>query len=359
MTQTSESLLTLLENLIRFPTTSDNINALEDCANFICDYFRNTPLHVEVLSSEGVPSVVVTKQTKKPKVFLCGHFDVVKGSSDQFVPRRDGTRLYGRGALDMKSGVAVLMMLMKDLAHTDHDVGLMLTGDEEVGGWNGTQYVLNSGYSCEVAILPDGGFDIHRVTTRQKGACFFTLRAEGKSAHGSRPWEGDNAIEKLIGAIQRVQTLFPLSINTSDRWINTLTISQIQGGVSMNAVPETATVSCDVRFIEGFTPEKIINLVRDVLPKGIILEEKICGPMVELDTDNTYVVKFFEAIKKHGRDPVFDSAYGSSDARFFPPEIPVIISQPYGTGHHSADEWVDMESIGEYYKLLRTYLDGV
>src|SRR3989339_346824 len=123
-----DHLQTLLD-LIRFKTTHDRGTELQTCADYIASFFEGTGLTIERIVHSGVPSVVITKGTKTPRVFLSGHFDVVPADEDQFEPVIDGDKLFGRGAFDMKSGVAVMMHLMKAMAETSHDVGLMLTGD--------------------------------------------------------------------------------------------------------------------------------------------------------------------------------------------------------------------------------------
>jgi succinyl-diaminopimelate desuccinylase len=155
-----------------------------------------------------------------------------------------------------------------------------------------------------------------------------------------------------------VQALHTPATPENNYWVNTVTVSQIFGGSSMNMVPPSATATCDIRFTEDTTPEKIIADIRHVVPENISVKEKAVGPMVVLDIDHALVKPFVRAIESHHRQPEFVVAHGSSDARFFTPyHIPVIMSQPVGGGHHGSGEWVEIASIEDYYNILRTYIE--
>ena len=355
-----EELVSLTEQLMRFRSTNENLEGLKGCADFINEYFVDSGLTIQRHFKERVPSLVVTKNsTKTPKVFLVGHFDVLAGKDEQFKPRRDDGRLHGRGALDMKSGVAVIMQIIKDLATTNHDVGLMLTGDEERGGAHGVGHLIEDGYSSKVAIIPDGGLDVNRIVQKEKGLLWFTLVAKGKRAHSAYPWRGENAARKLTAVIDKVASLFhPLTEHPEDHWVTTAVLTRLNAGIASNMVPDHARATFDVRYVETDDPNEIMNRVKSVLPDGIELEHEITVVNTNTPLDHFMVKPFLETLKAIGKEPEFILAQASSDARYFAAKnIPSIISQPRGYGHHSHDEWVDMSSIGEYYEVLREYLD--
>jgi succinyl-diaminopimelate desuccinylase len=355
-----DHLVDLTEQLIRFRTTADRPDQLKACADMCAAYFDGTGLTVERIESEGVPSVFVSKAGKQdPRVLLCGHMDVVEGEDDQFTPRREGDRLYGRGCLDMKSGDAVLMALMKDLAATSHDVGLLLTGDEEVGGFHGVGEMLKRGVSCQVALIPDGGLGVDRVVAKEKGILWLRLTAKGRPAHGARPWEGENAVLKLGRCLDTVEKAFmPLEAHPDDHWVATCNVGLITGGHAVNSVPSEASATCDIRFTENDKPADIIRRVKDALPSGIEVTEVINEPYVLVPWDHALVKAYREAIARQGLEAAQALDHGTSDARFFMPRnIPVILSQPLGGNQHAKGEWVDMPSIGRYYDILRDYVE--
>lgn len=358
---TQEALLQTTEDLIAFQTTEDRPEQIRACADYIADFFTGTGLAVERFEHGGIPSVVVTKGIKTPTVFFSGHFDVVPGDPGQFKPIIDGEKLFGRGALDMKSGDAVMMHLMRDLAQTDHSVGLMLTGDEEIGGFNGTAKLLEAGYVSKVAIIPDGGEAAHHVMKGQKGIFRVTLTAYGVNAHGSMPWLGENAISRLVQVLPLIETQFlDLSEHPADHWVTTLNVGRIHGGVATNQVPNVATIHLDIRFPESDTPENIEARIRSVLPEGVEAEFSVLGPAVSVPVEHELARPFFDAIRDCGREPQWGVDHGASDGRFFADHgTLVLISQPDGGNLHAPGEWVHIPSIKFYYDVLRSYVDVV
>lgn len=359
--ENAQALQELTQKLIGFKTTADRPNELRACADFIADYFCDTSLKIERFEKNDISSVIVTKNKKNPKVFLCGHFDVVPADDWQFAPTQKNNRLYGRGALDMKSGDAVMMQLMHDLATTDHDVGLMLTGDEESGGFDGVGALIENGYRCQVAIIPDGGEAVHRVVSKEKGILRIFLETNGQSAHGSTPWLGQSALPLLATAMQLVTDQFmPLLAHPDDHWVSTVNFGKITVGQAANQVPAHARAEGDIRYTETENPEKILERLRAVLPSNVELTTGLIAPPVNVDSRHPLMAAFAEVLKNHGRsfETVLD--HGASDGRFFAAcGIPVIISQPDGAGLHGPEEWVDLPSIELYYQVLRSYLDKI
>lgn len=357
-----EHLVNLTEELIRIRSTHANPEQILHARNVAANYFDDTGLLIEPHIYGGIPSLTITKHTKTPKVFLCGHLDVVDGDDEQFIPRHDGERLYGRGAIDMKSGVAVMMALMKDLARASHDVGLMLVGDEEIGGMHGVKVLLEQGYRPQVAIIPDGGLAVHRIVEKEKGVIWIRLEATGAAAHGSRPWEGINAIERLMEALKKMKALFAdaHTNHPDDHWVSTINIGHIEGGQSVNKVPSTASATCDIRYTEHSNPNLLIEDIKNSLPEHVTLEIKFFEPMTNVDLQHPLVKTFFDVVNQHGRTPEVSHGHGSSDGRFFSAHnIPVLISQPDGANHHAKDEWVHIQSIKEYYDVVHEYIDRV
>lgn len=356
-----QDLLNTTKQLISYKTTHDRQDEIHAICSFVCDFFRHTSLQVTMLEHNGFPSVVVTKGTKTPKVFLSGHLDVVPGSNDQFEPKMQGDRLYGRGALDMKSGNAVMMHLMRDLAQTSHDVGLMLTSDEEIGGFDGTGWLLAQGYRSQVAIIPDGGEAIHNMISKEKGILRVKLTAHGIAAHGSTPWLGRNAIECLLPVISKVLNAFDIrAVQLPNAWVSTVNLGTIHGGDATNQVPDKAMAEFDIRFVETDDPHELIHTFQYLLSEDVEMEATILAQAVSVPLDHPLVVPFANCVTMHGRNVNFTLDHGASDGRFFSElGIPVIISQPDGANLHAPDEWVHIPSIELYYHVLKEYLDNV
>lgn len=314
-------------------------------------------LHCMSFQSEGSPSVIAfTKDTKKPKVLLQAHIDVVPGKANLFnMIERDG-RLYGRGVFDMKFAAACYMQLVEDLKNElgDYDFGIMLTSDEEIGGENGVKYLLEQGYEADVCILPDAG-DSWNIETSCNGVWIMRLGSSGKSAHGSRPWEGQNAIEHLLDALSDIRQLF----GKCEPSKTSLTVSMIEGGAASNQVPDNASATLDMRFRN--TNEKLTRIkeVKSIASKYSLIIESI-GEVecIETDLNEPHVAKFVEiAGKVRGKSIGTIHSYGASDAHYFCEKgIPTILMRPDGGSAHSDEEWIDKEGLLQYYEVIKRYV---
>lgn len=347
------SILDTTRDLIRFRTTPDRPDEIGRCLEYVRDFFRKAGWTVKDFERGGVKSIYVG-DSLSPKVLFAAHLDVVPGEDGQFEPREENGRLYGRGALDMKSGTAALMHLAKDIG-PHGDLGFMLTTDEEIGGFNGTKFLLEQGIRPQVVILPDGGKDWRNIVQKEKGVLWVKLTARGKPAHGSTPWQGENAILKLNRALELVHANFvPTAEHPDDHWVATCNVGKIEGGAAANKIPDTASAVCDIRLTEADEPTKIIDEISKSLPEGVSFEKLLDEPLVFVPQEDPSVVAYAEAIRRQGGAPNFTVDHGSSDARFFTPlKIPVILSQPIGDGHHGKDEWVDIASLKTYQDTVR------
>lgn len=358
-TASKSALLNITQDLIRFRTSTQHPEEMERCMRYISHFFAETSWQVEQITHNGVHSLFISRGTKTPRILLVGHVDVVEADDLQFIPRVEQDRLYGRGSFDMKGAVAVMMQLMKDLTDERVDIGLLLTSDEELGGFNGVGHLLKQGFGADAVILPDGGRAVDRLVIKAKGILWVKLLAHGTSAHGSRPWEGDNAIIKLINGIEQIQTVFtPHTKHAEDHWETTMNVGMIEGGKAVNQVPDTASVRCDIRYTEHDTPDDIVKRLRIVLPSGVDLEVIVHEPMVLVPLDHPFIKKYEDVVHaQYGAPPRYALDHGSSDARFFAAKgIPVIMSQPNGDGLHGPEEWVSIPALQHYYNLLRAYV---
>ena len=184
-----DELIQLTCDLIAIPSTADRPEELQAVIDYAERYARSLPgVHIERCEWAGKPSLVVTlRDTRSPAVMLNAHLDVVPARPEQFRPEvRDG-RIYGRASQDMKGAGAVLLRLLKDLAALDAppDVGFMFVSDEEIGGMDGTGYLLQQGWRCGFFLAAEPT-DLE-ICYEQKGAMWVELRLRGQPAHGSRP----------------------------------------------------------------------------------------------------------------------------------------------------------------------------
>ncbi|HAN10264.1 MAG TPA: hypothetical protein DCP90_06605 [Clostridiales bacterium] len=348
----------ILSKLISFKTLSNNKNEIEKCIEYIKSYMVDTNKNIQEYDYNGVKSLVISNSEGKAfDVIFVVHIDVVPASDELFVLREVGDRLYGRGSFDMKGAVTVTLKLMKNL-ETDKKVALFLTSDEEMGGFNGTKKLLeDEGYRAKVAIVPDGGKDFE-LMTEGKGVLQFKLTANGKAAHSSLLWEGENAIDKLIKIYHKITLKYPNK--SEDEFMTTVNLSMIEGGDAINKVPAKASMYLDIRHIPSQTKESILKYIKEI-DSEVELEIVASGEDYTVNLDNKYVEKYVSTSEAILAQKVkYSKCNSSNDGRFFGKyNIPTIIMNPIGDNYHKDDEYVETESLDKLYDIYVSYIENL
>ncbi|MFB6193303.1 MAG: M20 family metallopeptidase, partial [Candidatus Nanohaloarchaea archaeon] len=335
----------LTEQLVRLETVEGNQKAFEEAFDLIERYLNDFKL--ERFEKGGKTSMLVNYQDK-PEVLLHGHIDVVEADKSQFKPEKSNGRIYGRGAADMKAGVAALVKTMEDLS--SDNVGLLITSDEELGGFKGTGYFVENFELPEFVISAEPCLErFPCIVTEQKGVLQLRLRAEGDEAHASTPQEGVNAAEKLIEKYQGLKAFFP-----EGEYTTTLNLSTVDAGSSTNKVPGTAEAEVDIRYTEEYTADEVIEDVESI--QGLEYEVIARAPMMKTSPDNRYVNSLREAAKDYGEVCVSKENF-ASDARFFTDRgVPAVTIGPSGGNIHGENEYVETRSIFEFAEILKSFL---
>lgn len=354
---------TLFE-LIKIKSVESNPEGLREVANYVLNRLENAPL-VKKWEYGNKPSVFVSLNGRlETKVVFVGHLDVVEGDREQFNSRiEDEDKVFGRGALDMKGPDAVMIELAEDFIKDKDslDVGFLFTTDEEVGSENGVARIIGNGIiSAEFAVIPDGGKDFNLVIAG-KGVLHFKLKCHGRSTHGSRVWEGENAIEKCIAIYERIKRsgLFPEEpCGMEDHWHNTINLGKICGGDSVNRVPDYAEMLIDTRFVPPFTVEEFKNKLREFIPAEVEFEVISYGEPVETPKDNPFLIKMKESVRETlKRDVKFIKEHGATDARFFAKKgIDSVILYPIGGNIHGKNEWVSLKSLEDLFIIFKKFI---
>jgi acetylornithine deacetylase/succinyl-diaminopimelate desuccinylase-like protein len=350
------STLTILKKLIDIPTVTGDHKANKQALDYIDNFLQTRGLVVERLTVNGFESLVATTAgTKTPDLLLAGHIDVVPAPEAMFALHEKDGKLYGRGTFDMKFAIATYLNIIDQLKGSikEYSLGVMITTEEEFGGMNGTNVLVGRGYVPKVCILPDGGDDWH-IETFAKSRWGGQIITYGKAAHGSRPWEGDNAIDKLMNLLAELKPLF--GQQPTD---NTMTISEITGGEAINQVPSFAQASLDLRLMGNDEYDRIYKAINAICSKyGATLTTEIYAQPCINSLDNPYIAEFVKLIEQHTGTRVEGTiSYGATDGRYFSAVgVPCIIVRPPGGGHHGPDEWIDAASLPVFEAILREYI---
>jgi succinyl-diaminopimelate desuccinylase len=349
----------LAERLITYDTST--LQGMQSAAGFVKGWLEARDVEVTGTMHNGRPVLAATVgPATAPTIVLHGHLDVVPARPEQFSSRVDGDRLFGRGAYDMKGGLAAMMLAVHDLAKQEgvrvHFVCVADEESEEVEQ-RGSDYLVEQGYIGDFAITGEPT-DMH-IGIQAKGVLAMRIEVTGKAAHGSTPWIGDNAVLKAIDVFRQIEIL-PFARESSDLFDRpSINLGRIVGGDALNKVPDLCAIDVDVRYLPGQSADEIRAAV-DELPDARVVKVFHRHPAI-VDRDNPFVQALGEAIARVappegeqlsvGRD-------GASDAiSFLEAGVPAVEFGPYGAGHHGPEEWVSIRSLGEYRRALVEFVN--
>lgn len=361
-------MIELLKKLVSFRSTADNPEEIQKGFQYIASLFDEQRFGSKLLEKNGKYSLLVSfkgKDPLKPKILLNGHFDVVPAEDDsQYQLRIEGNKGFGRGTVDMKGMVTVLIVVMLELGKKGNhpDVALLLNGDEEVGGENGAGYCAKElGMKPQFLLCADGPDEQRfKITTKEKGVLWLELIAKGKTAHGAYPWLGENAVDKLIDAIQKVTGF--VGAMKPEAWKSTLNVGVIEtDNKTPNKVPSGARAVVDIRFTEELAkiPEELAAKIQNLVPKvQVRILEK--GSLLRIEETNPFLQQFKEVAERvMGKEVPFAFEHGATDARYFVEiGVPCAVFGAVGGNMHAAGEWVDLESLEISKQILNEFLRG-
>jgi succinyl-diaminopimelate desuccinylase len=353
----------LAERLITYETSS--VDGLRAAAGFVKGWLEARDVRVIDRDHEGLPVVLASSgppaEAGAPVVVLHGHVDVVPGYPEQFEPRLEGDRLYGRGAYDMKGALAAMMLATRDAMDQDAvRVIFVCVPDEESDDID-----KRSIDALIPTILKDSDFaitgepnDLH-IGVQAKGVLAVRVRVLGTAAHGSTPWLGDNAILKAHDAFRRIETL-PFARESSDLFDRpSINLARIMGGDAFNKVPDACSMDVDIRYLPNQDPGDLLAQIRGIPDLEIVR----CFTRVPaiVSRSNPYVLALRDAVGRTLDDEALSIGRdGASDAVSFQEAgIPAVEFGPVGAGHHGPEEWVSLSSLVRYRQALGDFIRGL
>jgi succinyl-diaminopimelate desuccinylase len=318
------------------------------------------------------------------RLILNGHLDTFPaGDAARWsVPPLGGTiadgRLYGRGAADMKAGLAAAILtaglLARHRAAWSGELVLTLVGDEETGGLWGTQHLLKTvPEAAGDAMLSADAGSPQVVRIGEKGQIWLEVSAEGKANHGAHVHLGINAIERLMAALGRLAKLrnLPCPIPASVRAVMeeartvseavsgageahtlshvTLNIGRIEGGSAVNIIPDSARALCDVRIPPGVTVADIEREIGHLIGTVPGVSHRVLSATEATVTDPDHECVRLAVANAASVVPggaVVNMRVGFSDARFY--RLHGVPSLVYGPTPHNmggADEYVTLDDL--------------
>ena len=285
---------------------------------------------------------------------------MVPGHESQFEPRIEGDRLFGRGAYDMKGGLAAMMCALRDLADQDAvRVRFVCVPDEESEDIErrSSDDLVRRGYVGDFAITGEPT-DLH-IGVQAKGVLAARIQVRGRAAHGSTPWLGDNAIVKAVDVFRRIESM-PFSRESSEMFDRpSINLGRIVGGDAPNKVPDACVMDVDIRYLPNQDPGDILEQIR-MIP-DIDVKRTFIFPPAHVSPSNPYVRALCEVVAPAGDSTsVSVGRDGASDAvSFLRAGVPAVEFGPAGEGHHGPEEWVSIRSLARYRQLLVDFAEAV
>lgn len=341
-------------------------------AKYLVDIGRELGFHSEVYElDKDRHNVVLTYGKGSRDIVLSGHLDTVPIGDEskwKYPPLEmtevDG-KLFGRGTVDMKGGIASLIAVMDTISRSDinlnHRIVFAGTADEEVG-MHGAFHLKDKGVMEKADCLIITEATDLKVGIAEKGPYWIKVTVKGKAAHGSMPKEGVNAI---YGACI---TLNELKNNLPNEWNEllgktTLNVGTIQGGSKINVVPEECIFDCDYRLIPEVNQEvflkKIEKLIENInstneFNANFELSHKI--PAIATNKEEPIVIgmlKWTDEITSQKTNPI-GLTFATDAAALIPPQkIPFII---LGGGSpsvlHQTNEYVYLSDLVKAAKII-------
>jgi len=350
----------LAERLIGYDTSRDD--GLSAAAGFVKGWLESRDIAVTDRDFNGLPVILAeVGPAEAPTIIWHGHLDVVPGHEEQFSPRVEGDRLIGRGAYDMKGGLAAMMLALRDAASQDRvRVRFVCAPDEESEELDvrSTDELVKEGALRGDFAITGEPTNMH-IGVQAKGVLAMRIEVHGRSAHGSTPWLGDNAVLKAVDAFRQIESL-PFTRESSELFDRpSINLGRLGGGDAVNRVPDEAVMAVDIRYLPGQDPGEILSQVRQI-PDIEISRTFVHRPAI-VSPANEYVRMLCAAVRRSvegeamsvGRD-------GASDAVcFLDAGIPAVEFGPAGAGHHGPEEWVSIVSLGRYRQALGDFVTTV
>lgn len=372
-----EEQLQVLENLVKI--NSVNGNEIE-VANYLKSLFAQHGIQAQVDAfGDHRANLTVNFGEGDQVLGITGHMDTVavgdekKWQSGPFEPRRDGDRLYGRGAADMKSGLAAEVIALIEL----HDAGQLPTGHVrfiatagEEYGTPGANRLESAGVASDLSALLVGEPTSGNVVYAHSGSLNYRIKSTGKSVHSSQPENGINAIDALIDFALKERTLFDDA--PDDPYLGKVkhSVTVISGGDQVNTIPDAATLDGNIRPTKAFDNDHVIAKLKQAVEevnaerKGHLTFELIHNfRPVASDPASKFVQNTLQAVQDayhqaapHHEPVALRTINGATDASVFVKhnqDLPVIVL--------GADEWDiahqinEFTTISSYFATIQAY----
>lgn len=368
----------LLKDLIACPSVTPEeagvLDVLDRALSAIG--FTVTRLRFEGDGSYPVDNLFAVRGTGGRRLLFAGHTDVVppgelaNWTSDPFVAREAEGRLYGRGAADMKSGIAAFVAAAAAIPADAGTVMLAITNDEEADAINGTEKLMAwaeaQQHHFDFAIVgePSSAAQLgDSIKIGRRGSLSGTITVAGTQGHVAYPDKANNPLP----ALARIVTALDIEIDTGTAHFpaTNLEVTSIDvGNAISNVIPAAGTIRFNIRYNDLWTPDTLADWVR-----GRIAGVEHGGSTVSFAVAGVPSRSFLSPLSGDvdilgdaiaevtGRRPEFSTGGGTSDARFIAQYGPVVECGLVGPSMHKADEHIAIADLIGLTEIYRGFMD--
>lgn len=376
------SLRLLLADLIRI----NSVNAFYDqgpgeaeLSRYIETFFRHEGFDVErqsvIAATDRVErrdNVIVRMpgNDRSRHLLLEAHMDTVSASGmsiEPFDPRIENGRIFGRGSVDTKAGLAAMILVLVDLKRTGVkprcDLTFAAVVDEEYSFRGVTKLIENVHADGAIVAEPTE----LKIVTASKGVLRWRMKAHGKSAHSSKSHLGINAIVHMAELIVAIEKLHRRLRERSHPLLGspTANIGIIQGGLQVNFVPNECVIEIDRRMLPDESPDQILGeyqsivdelQARDSTVTFEIVPPYLIDPAMQTPGDASVIVAAKRAAEEVGIDKrTFGVPFGSDASKLARKGIPTIIFGPGSIDQaHTNCEYVELEQVDRAFDFFRS-----
>lgn len=365
--------VSLTQSLLRFDTINPP-GRERDCARYAGAMLEEWGYKVDYYEYEDARTSVVARlggSDAKAPLCLTGHLDVVPlgaraWTKDPFAGETDGDRLYGRGSSDMKAGVAAILLAARSFARKlagTPGVVIVLTAAEE-NGCIGSRELARTQLLGRAGAVIVGEPTSNYPLVGHKGSIKFYAQFKGVSAHGSMPHLGVNAIYKAAKALGKLES-FDFGVPAHPVMGKpTLNVGTIEGGNTVNAVPDAASIGVDIRTVPGMAHPALLSTLQKLMGDEAKIE--VFSDLLPVWTapEQEWVQRVFEICKPHlGEAPEARTAPYMTDAanllKTYAGAPTVVLGPGEAAMAHQTDEYCSMErirqSVAIYEALIRDW----
>lgn len=359
-----ENLIDNILELLKIKSISGNKTEIRRVLDLVKEKLAPVGAFIREYNYEGADPVLLLSNTEDNDfdIMTIGHLDVVPAKDELFVPKIENGRIYARGALDMKSCVAVNIEALNYAMHKNLKFAVLITTDEETTSNGVKALVKHENIRAKLILDPDAG-NLYTMCDKAKHPVSAKIKAFGENAHSSRPWEGINAISRLSNCIKDLEQDFGQYEKDGPQpeniWVDTMVVTAFNSPTTYNVIPASAEALVSFRLTEKITLPQLENRLKIATKKyGCDYEIALSSRGVYMDADNSWIAAYKKiAQATTGHTIRMSQMCGGTDARMFSDHSIIIMHSINGENPHGDMEYAEIDSIHTLLDIEKQFID--